>query len=78
VDVGRRTYGFGLSVSHKDMTPEAKEYAKRIRDAFFGGNDRAIMELYREIQDNQDLVMEVWGNFPASMRSQLKEIISRD
>lgn len=60
------------------MTPAARQYAERIRDEFFGGNDRAIRELYEEMNGDQDLIMEVWGNFPASMRSQLKEIISRD
>lgn len=60
------------------MTPQAMEYARRIREAFFDGNDRTIIELYRELDDNQDLLLEIWGVFPATMRSQLKEIISRD
>jgi hypothetical protein len=60
------------------MTPEAKEYASRIREAFFGGNDRAIRDIHAELNDNQDLLLEVWGVFPATMRAQLKEIISRD
>lgn len=60
------------------MTPEAKTYAERIREAFFGGNDRAIRDIHQELNDNQDLLLEVWGVFPATMRAQLKEIISRD
>lgn len=60
------------------MTHEAKEYAQRIRKAFFGGNDRAIRDIHQELNDNQDLMLEVWGVFPATMRAQLKEIISRD
>lgn len=60
------------------MTPEAMDYASRIREAFFGGNDRAIKELYAELNENQELILEIWGVFPATMRSQLKEIISRD
>ena len=60
------------------MTPIAKQYAERIKDAFFGGNDATIRELHRELNDNQELLLEIWGVFPATMRSQLKEIISRD
>lgn len=59
------------------MTPQAMDYAARIREAFFGGNDRAIRDLHAELNENQDLLMEVWGVFPATMRAQLKEIISR-
>lgn len=60
------------------MTPEARQYAERIREAFFGGNDRTIKEVYQEISGDQNLILEIWGCFPASMRSQLKEILSRD
>jgi hypothetical protein len=60
------------------MTPVAREYADRVREAFFGGNDRAIRDIYAELNDDQDLLLEVWGVFPATMRAQLKEIISRD
>lgn len=60
------------------MTPEARQYVDRIRESFFGGNDRAIRELYAEIKDNEELLFSVWGCFPASMRAQLKEVLSRD
>lgn len=60
------------------MTPEARQYAERIREAFFGGNDRAIAEIYRELSENQELLFSVWGTFPATMRAQLKEILGRE
>ena len=56
------------------MTPKAKEYADRIRDRFLLGDDSGVASVLEELNEDQDLYLEVWGCFPASMRRQLKDI----
>lgn len=58
-------------------TPKAREYAQRIFRAFEAGSDRAVVEIQRELQVDQDLYHAVWGFLPASMRRQIKEIVDR-
>jgi hypothetical protein len=58
------------------MSPIAKEYQERIREAFLDGDDALVYSLYTELNTskNWDVMLEVWSVFPASMRRQLKEI----
>lgn len=59
------------------MTPEAKGYIDRIREEFLSGNDSAVASILKELNEHQEVYLEVWGCFPASMRRQLKEIVDR-
>lgn len=60
------------------MTPQAKTYLDRIRDSFLSGDDSKVKSILQELNQDQDLYLEVWGCFPATMRRQLKEIMDRD
>ena len=57
------------------MTPSAKEYVERIKEAFLSGDDSTVASIVQELKEHQDVYLEVWGCFPASMRRQLKEIV---
>lgn len=56
------------------MSPLCREYLDRIRTEFLAGNDFAVASIIQELQGDQDLLMEVWACFPASMRRTLREI----
>lgn len=56
------------------MRIEAQAYVDRIREKFLVGDDFAVASILHELNQDQDLFLEVWSVFPASMRRQLKEI----
>lgn len=56
------------------MRIEAQSYVDRIRESFLGGDDSKVASILEELFQDQDLTMEVWSVFPASMRRMLKEI----
>lgn len=56
------------------MTPKAKEYVERIKDRYLLGDDSGVASVLHELNEDQDLYLEVWACFPASMRRTLKEI----
>lgn len=56
------------------MSPEAKIYMDRIRESYLGGDDSKVASILHELNENQELFLEVFSVFPASMRRQLKEI----
>lgn len=56
------------------MRIEARTYVDRIREKFLEGNDHAVYTIMEELNEDQELLLEVWSVFPASMRRMLKEI----
>jgi hypothetical protein len=60
------------------MTPIAKQYLNRIRDAYVCGSDQAIRDLYlelNELNDDHALFLEVWSTLPAATRASIKRIL---
>lgn len=57
---------------------QAKEYAKRLHEAFEVGIDQAVIDLVHEIREDEVLANDVWGILPSGMRRQIKDMLERE
>jgi hypothetical protein len=65
----------------KEQTAKAREYAKRIHEAFEVGMDQAVIDITAELQgdhsDDHAVYRATWGILPSGMRRQIKELVDR-
>lgn len=61
----------------KGPSGKAREYQKRLQQAFEVGIDQAVIDIHTELRQDTELYQEVWGYLPSGMRRQIKDLIDR-
>lgn len=54
-----------------------KDFARRMQEGLDIGMGQAVLDLHRELNEDQDLYREVWSKIPSGARKQIKEMIDR-
>ncbi len=56
----------------------AKRYAELFITAFESGEDSQVIDLCKELDEDNSIYLEVWGFLPSTMRRQIKVILERE
>jgi hypothetical protein len=54
---------------------DAKQFSQEVIEAFVEGNDRLVVELHEEANQDYEFYLMAWSQIPSYIRARIKEIV---